>query len=401
MAQSHGHDQDLYLGKFTLPGWLKITPYICLAIGLVTFGLGLVQNAPRAWAAFLTAFFFFACLGIGGLFFSAIHHVAKAGWSVTVRRLAEGMTSFLPVMAGGCVVLLLGASVLYPWADAEKVAASHLLQLKTAYLNTPFFAVRLLIFCGGLLLFKKLLVGGSLRQDLTGDENITHKAVGQGIAFVLFFAIFFSLFSVDLLMSLLPTWYSTIFGVYCFAGLFQSSMAFICIFIVCLRRSGLVRGYITQEHQHDVAKYMKAFTVFWAYIAFSQFMLIWYANIPEETEFYIMRSQHGWLAISLALLFFRFIFPFIALLPRGVKRNDGALVGVSVLVLVMQYIDIYWMVYPNFFGGHLVFGLWEIGLFIGFAGLFLLTLFRFFERHNLVPIKDPRLHEALAHHVTY
>ncbi len=400
MAQSHSHE-DLYLGKFSLPSWLKMTPYILFAIGLITFAVGLMQSPQRAWSAFLTAFFFFACLGVGGLFFAAINHLTKAGWSVTVRRLAEGLTSYLPAMAVGAVILFVGAKILYSWADAEKVAADHLLQLKSAYLNPGFFAIRLVVFCGGLLLFKKWLVGGSLRQDLTGDENITHKSVGYSIAFVLFFAIFFSLFSVDLLMSLLPTWYSTIFGVYCFAGLFQSTMAALSIIIVLLRRSGLVRGYITEEHQHDVAKFMKAFTVFWAYIAFSQFMLIWYANIPEETEYYIMRSQHGWLWISLGLLFFRFIFPFLVLLPRGSKRNGSVLIAVSVLILVMQYVDIYWMVYPNFFEGQLLFGFWEIGIFLGFAGVFLFTLFRFFEKHNLVPIKDPRLHEALDHHVTY
>jgi hypothetical protein len=193
-------------------------------------------------------------------------------------------------------------------------------------------------------------------------------------------------------MSLLPTWYSTIFGVYCFAGLFQSSLAVMALIIIFLRRGGMVRGYVTDEHLHDVVKFLKAFTVFWAYIAFSQFMLIWYANIPEETEYYIMRSQHGWLAVSMALLVFRFIVPFIALLPRWAKRNHNHVIAVSVLVLVMQYVDIWWMVYPNFFHGH---------MFALFAGLFLIGLMSFFSKFSLVPLKDPRLHEAVSHHVTY
>lgn len=155
------------------------------------------------------------------------------------------------------------------------------------------------------------------------------------------------------------------------------------------------------EHQHDVGKFMKGFTIFWAYIAFSQFMLIWYANIPEETEFYLMRSHSGWLAISLALLVFRFIVPFLALLPREAKRNDANLVAVSILVLVMQYVDIYWQVYPNFNEGTPTFGFMEIAVFLGFAGLFMNSVIRFMTKNSLVALKDPRLHEALNHHVTY
>lgn len=130
-------------------------------------------------------------------------------------------------------------------------------------------------------------------------------------------------------------------------------------------------------------------------------MLIWYANIPEETEYYIMRSMDGWLMISISLLVLRFIVPFVALLPRGNKRNNGMVIAVSILVLIMQYVDIYWMVYPNFNNGHMVFGFWEIGVFAGFLGFFLYGLMTFWSKFSLVPLKDPRLHEAINHHVTY
>jgi hypothetical protein len=168
-----------------------------------------------------------------------------------------------------------------------------------------------------------------------------------------------------------------------------------------MKRKGFVKGYVTVEHLHDVVKYEKAFTVFWAYIAFSQFMLQWYANIPEETEYYIMRSQNGWMTISLSLLFFRFIVPFLALLPRAAKRNENHVILVSILILVMQYVDIFWMVYPNYFEGHMTFGFWEIGIFAGFAGVFLTAMINFFTKHSIVAIKDPRIQEALNHHVTY
>jgi hypothetical protein len=327
--------------------------------------------------------------------------LAKAGWSVSVRRYAEGLTDFIPVMVVTSLILLLGLKYLYPWADHEKVAESALLQTKTTYLNTTFLVIRLLVFGLGMLAFRQVLVGNSLKQDKSGDENLTHKNVGYSIGFTLFFAITFSLFSVDLMMSLLPTWYSTIFGIYCFSGLFQAVFAILIPIAIFMKRAGLVKGYVTAEHYHDLAKYMKGFTVFWAYIAFSQFMLIWYANIPEETEYYIMRAQNGWMGISMALLIFRFIVPFMVLLPKAAKRNENHLLIVSGLILVMQYLDIYWMVYPNFYDGQVTFGLWEIGMFLGFTGLFLFVLFRFFTKNSIVPLKDPRMQEAITHHVTY
>lgn len=396
------HTQELKVEKFQTPSHIKTLIGVLIAIGLLTFAISWMKSPERLWPAYLTAFFFFSCLGLGGLFFTALQHVAKAGWSSSIRRYSEAMTSFVPFIFIGGLVLLAGMKYLFPWADSHVVATNPVIAAKTGYLNVGFFVGRLVVFCGGWFLFKWLIVGNSLKQDQTGDHQLTLKNVGISIGFILFFSLSFTAFAMDLLMSLLPTWYSTIFGIYCFSGLFQSSLAVMALIIIFIKRSGAVKGYVTVEHQHDIAKFLKGFTVFWAYIAFSQFMLIWYANIPEETEYYIMRAQNGgWLSISFGLLIFRFIVPFIALLPRGLKRNENHLILVSVLLLVMQYVDIYWMVYPNFFDGHVTFGVVEIGIFCGFAGLFLFGLTSFFQKFNLIPIKDPRLHEAISHHVTY
>ncbi len=391
--------KQLHLGKFEMTQKWRTLAFGLMAIGLLTFVIGLMRNQERMWPAYLNAFFFFSCLGLGGLFFTALQHVTNAGWSVTIRRLSEGMAAFIPLIFIGGLVLLFGFSRLYPWADPN--VTDPVVVAKHAYLNPTAFVIRLIIFCGGWFLFKKLIVGHSVKQDVDGNEEHTTKNVPVSIGFILFFGLSFSLFSVDLLMSLQPSWYSTIFGIYCFSGLFQASLAVIALILVYFKRSGLVAGYITDEHMHDVAKFMKAFTVFWAYIAFSQFMLIWYANIPEETEYYIMRSQGGWMAVSLGLLIFRFIVPFVALLPRGLKRNENHVILVSCLILVMQYVDIWWMVYPNFFEGQMTFGLWEVGIWALFAGIFLWTLGTFLSKHSLIPIKDPRIQEALNHHVTY
>jgi hypothetical protein len=391
---------NLHIGKVNI-SFLKSISYFLIAVGFLVFAYGLKASPERVWPAYLNAFFYFSCLGLGGLFFTAINHISRAGWSASIRRYAEAMTAFIPFILIGGLVLLFGMKYLYPWTDPEIIAANPLIAAKTQYLNINFFIARILFFSMGWFAFKWFIVGHSLHQDQDGRDEHTIKNLPLSVGFIAFFSLSFSLFSVDLLMSLMPTWYSTIFGIYCFAGLFQSSLAVLALIIIYMKRTGVVQGYVTTEHLHDVVKYMKGFTVFWAYIAFSQFMLIWYANIPEETEYYIMRSQHGWLGISFALLVFRFIVPFLALLPRGLKRNENHVIAVSILILLMQYVDIWWMVYPNFFDGNMIIGFWELGLFALFAGLFLLSLAIFFSKFSPVAIKDPRMNEALDHHVMY
>ncbi|MES2962293.1 MAG: molybdopterin oxidoreductase [Bdellovibrionota bacterium] len=374
---------------------------VLMFVGVLLFALGLFKDQQREWYAYLTAFFYFTSLAIGGLFFAAIQHVAKAGWSVTIRRLAESLSSFIPIAAIGGAVLLFGAKDLYIWLDKELVANDLLLSGKTAYLNLGFFVVRMVVFFGAMILFRRAIVGHSLKQDQDGQESHTLKNVGLSIAFLLVFALSYSLFSVDALMSLQPHWYSTIWGVYCFAGLFQSSLAALVILIGYVIRKGLARGLVTIEHHHDVAKFMKAFTVFYAYIGFSQFLLIWYANLPEETIFYLSRTQGGWMTATLSLLVFKFAVPFLLMLPRAAKRSITHSSLVACLILVMQYVDVHWMVYPTLNAEHWLFSWYEIGPMLMFAGLFLWSVTSFLSKNNLVPVKDPRIGEAVAHHVTY
>lgn len=395
------HQEQLQASQYTPSSGAKTAATAAAALGFVAFLVGVFKFQDRAWPAFLLAFFYFTCLALGGLFFSSIQSVTKAGWSASVRRIGESLTAFIPFIVVGGVILVFGLKHLYPWADAERMATDALLQTKKAYLNYPFFLAR--IFGFGLLmwLFRYQIVGRSLTQDKTGDDQLTHSAVPWSIGFLLIFSLGFSLFSVDLLMVLLPHWYSTIWGVYCFAGLIQATFAFMILLAFAVKNSGAVKGYINAEHIHDLAKFLKGFTVFWAYIAFSQFMLIWYANIPEETEFFLLRAHNGWFAVSIALLVFRFIVPFLILLPRGAKRSEGTLKMVSWGVLVMQFVDLYWLIYPNFHENQVSFGVMDLLIFAGVAGLFMLSVFHFFAKNSPVAIKDPRMHEALNHHVTY
>lgn len=379
---------------------IKTAYAVLMFVGLILFALGLMKDPTRTWASYLTSYFFFVSLAMGAMFFTAIQHAATAGWSVVVRRFSEAMTAFLPVGAVATIVLLFGASHLYEWMNKEEVAHDAILLGKSSYLNFTAMAIRLAIFFGLWLLFRKWMVGNSLDQDKDGNERHTVSNYRISIGFLLVFALSFSLFSVDTLMSLQPHWYSTMWGVYCFAGMFQAAIAMLVIITGYMIRKGYARGWVNIEHLHDLAKYMKAFTIFYAYIGFSQFLLIWYANLPEETIFYLARSSGGWMAATLSLLIFKFAVPFLLLLPRAAKRSIAHTTLVACLILVMQYIDIHWMVYPNF-SETWIFSWYEIGTFLMFLGLYLWSVTNFLSKNAIVPLKDPRLEESLAHQVIY
>lgn len=202
-------------------------------------------------------------------------------------------------------------------------------------------------------------------------------------------------------MTLAPKWFSTIFGVYCFAGMFQSTVATLILMIIYFMKQGKLQGLVDENHLHDLGKYLFAFTIFWAYISFSQFMLIWYANLPEETIFYQPRMAGAWATVSMVLITFKFIVPFLFLLPRAAKRNTNSLIAVSILTLVMQYVDIYWLIYPNLNGEEVVGGILEVLIWGGFLGLFMMSVTRFWSKNAIVPVKDPRQHESNHHHVVY
>lgn len=389
------------VGTFPVSQKVKTISIALMVLGLLTFVLTLFKDKDRAWHAYLVGYMYVTIISVGGLFFAAIQHVTKAGWSVNVRRYSEAFTSYLPVSFVGALLLLVGGHSLYEWMDKAHVAADPLLAHKSAYLNTTFFIVRVVLFFGLWMFFQRKLVGGSLAQDKSGDEQITHRSVGWSIAFLLVFALSFSLFTVDTVMSLQPHWFSTIFGVYCFAGLFQSTMATMILLIIYSVRKGLLTGYVDDNHLHDLGKFMFAFTVFWAYIAYSQYMLIWYANLPEETVFYLPRVTGSWTWVSAALLLFKFVVPFLALLPRWAKRSHTQLAAVAILLLVMQYVDLFWLIYPNLNSETVLLGMPEIFIWLGFVGSFIFVVTRFLNQNAIVPVKDPRIHESLHHHVVY
>lgn len=390
---------EVSLKKYEISKGTKALSWACIFIGLITFLVGLKVDSERMWHAYLVAYFFFVSLSLGGLFFTAISNLTNAGWSVSVRRISEAFTAYLPYAVLLTIPLLVGAKDLYTWLDPEVVAADSLLQGKASYLNQGFFHIRLLAFFAMWLFFAWKIVTNSIKQDETGEESYTHSNAKLSIAFVLVFALSYSLYSVDLMMSLEAHWFSTMFGVYTFSGLFQSFMAMMCLFTIYMIKKDYLKGFADENHVHDLAKYMWAFTIFYAYIGFCQFMLIWYANLPEETIFFMHRTHGAWFWISVSLVVFKFIVPFLALAPRAAKRNFCHVRNVAILILITQFVDNYWLVYPNLDHDKAVFSFWEIGVFLGFLGLFLLQVHMFLAKNNIVAIKDPRLHESTHHHI--
>lgn len=385
-------------GSFEIPQGMKLVLVVFAAIGVATFAGAVKVSPERAWATFVQNHFYFMSLGLGGLFFAAIQWVTGAMWSAPIRRLSESFTAYLPFVLLTFVILSFGVPNLYLWSHAEHVSGDLVLEGKSSYLNTTFFVIRNLVAIVLWLFFSFKLVGNSIAQDKAGLLSFSNKNRVLGPIFLIVFALTFTMASFDQLMSLDPHWFSTMFGVYCFAGLFYANLASTCLLTLYMRSKGKLDGIVNDNHLHDLGKFMFAFTVFWAYIGFCQFMLIWYANMPEETGYYIHRFHGGWFSVSVFLLVGKFMIPFIGLLSRGAKRNPRVLAITGVFMLIAQWIDVMWMVQPEFFKEGPQFGWIEIGVTLGFVGVFGLLVARFLAKHNIVAIGDPRLVESVFHH---
>ncbi|MGH8004682.1 MAG: hypothetical protein ACRECJ_08165, partial [Limisphaerales bacterium] len=258
-------------------------------------------------------------------------------------------------------------------------------------LNTVFFSVRNLAILAIWILFAVILIKNSLKQDETGDALLSRRAAKLSVVFFPVFGITFTLAVFDMIMSLEPKWYSTIFGVYCFAGLFQSGMAFLAIVAIWLRRKGMLEGIFSANHLQDIGNFMFAFAVFSAYIGFSQYMLIWYGNMPEETFYLIKRRDWPWGYIFLSVVFLRFFIPFFMLMGRDGKRSEQVMLTAASIIILGEFLDLYLLIGPVINPTKPVFGWIELGTFLGFAGIFGWTLARFFGRHSILPHRDPNM----------
>jgi hypothetical protein len=395
-TRSTGH---VTAAPLVAPGGIRAMLGLLIAIGATTFLVGLNADPTRAYAAFLLGYVYFLFVALSGTFFTAVHYLAGSTWSVVVRRVAESFTSYLPVALVLFFVLLLGVPHLYVWSSPTVIHGAEAAQIsKGGWLSAPFFTARLVAILVGWILFSWVLVRNSTRQDVTGDPALSRANMKAAPMFVVFFAITVTIVGFDLLMSLEPLWYSTMFGVYCFAGLWQSGLAVLAITVVLLRRQGALSGIVTRFHYHDLGKYLFAFSVFWMYIAFSQYMLIWYANLPEETEYMIPRTFTAWGKVGVLLMVLKFGVPFFGLLHQKVKESGTGLIAIASVILVGQWIDLYWTILPAFSPGRVVLGWTEIGVTLGFLGLFGWMVLGFLGRHPVAPHGDPFYDSSVRFH---
>jgi hypothetical protein len=353
-------------------------------------------NPKQFFFSWLVSFLFFLSLALGGLFFVLIQYATQGGWGIVVRRIGETVFATIPVMAALFVPLLLGLNDLYSWSVPGAAERDALLRWKAPYLNVPFFLIRAAVYFGLWSFIALLYYRRSRGQDATGDPVVSAGLRRFAGPAIIVLALTTSFASVDWIMSLTPHWYSTIFGVYFFAGSFVGFIALLSVVAVAMRRAGLLDTVISAEHLHDIGKLLFAFMVFWAYIAFSQFFLIWYANLPEETIWYQQRIEGSWMAVSILIMAGHFGVPFFYLMGRAVKRRGWTLAIGGVWLLGMHYVDLYWQVMPTLHPEGVSPSLLDVAAFLAVGGCFVAAASWLLRRQALVPLRDPRLAESLA-----
>ena len=366
-------------------------------LGVVGVGLSavLAGGTPQFYFSWLVAYLYFLSIALGGLFFVLVHTVSRAGWVIALRRVAENVMATLPIFAVLFIPIWLGRHDLYEWTRAEIVAENPILKGKSSFLNEGFWFLRAIFYFVAWSALATYFSTQSQKQDETGDPRVSMRLRGLSPVGIVLLALTSTFAAIDWMMSLQPEWYSTMIGVYFYAGSMVGFLSFLVVVIQFAYAQGALRGVVTVEHLHDVGKLLFGFTIFWAYIAFSQYFLIWYGNIPEETIYYMKRSVGSWQSIGALLAFGHFFVPFFFLMPRAVKRAPGLLLVGCLWQLLMHFIDLHWCVMPVLHHDGLHFGLTDLATFLAVGGFFLAALGWVSSRRALVPLKDPRLPESL------
>ena len=363
-------------------------------VGLVLCIIGAFLSPLQFSYSWLFGFIYFFTLCCGCLFWTIVHHATDAEWSVVVRRQLENIGLLIVVLAIFAVPILLLRHHLFEWMTIP-VGKDPVLDSKRQYLNWPFFAFRALLYfvaLGGVAFFLRRY---SVAQDRDGNPRFTILMRKVAFAGLPIFGLGLSFAAFDWLMGLNYRWFSTMWGPYIFAGAAGSSMSLLVLVITGLRRAGYLREVVTLEHYHIMGKWMLAFSVFWAYIGFSQYMLYWYANIPEETQYYLVRNTESWWPLSLLLVIGRFFGPFALLLLQSIKKQPERLCMVAGWILLMQALDMYLIVLPSLHGTGFHPSIWDLLCPIAIGCSLAFIYLRLLGRTSLFPVRDPRLLESL------
>ncbi|QJB34661.1 quinol:cytochrome C oxidoreductase [Chitinophaga oryzae] len=397
--------------QFVVPARLKKTSFVLMGVGLLTLLIGLIafqgENATRFWAGLLQNSSFFLLITLASTFFIAATTLAHGGWQIAFRRVPEAISMAVPALCAILFIILMilvfgGKEHIYHWLNAHHVAEDKILSWKSAFLNKGFFTTATIITMGLWIFFTLKLRNMSIEEDgwdlkpETGRKLIWRNTVWCGGFLVVFTLSVGSTTPWLWLMSIDAHWFSTMYSWYTFASSWVSGLSLIALFVVYLKKHGYLT-YVNEEHLHDLGKFIFAFSVFWTYLWFSQYMLIWYANMPEETEYFQPRVWGEWRPIFFLNLLINFITPLLFLMKRDTKRNYTSVAFIAVVVIAGHWLDFWQMVGPGTYK-HLVFPWYELGLGVGFVGLIIFLVSNALTKAPLVPKNHPYLKESIVHH---
>lgn len=392
---------DFHYQKKELPANLSKIGILLFIFGTVLSLVAFFVDQERAIFNYLVTYMMILSIGLGSLFLIALEYIAGADWSTPIRRIPEFFAMLLPVLFVLVIPILVFNHDLFHWAHKEAVAEDKILQGKAPYLNESFFFIRTFVFIGLWSVFFWILTKNSRKQDETKDQSLTKKNIRFSAIFVLIFALSLTFTAIDFMMSLEPHWFSTIYGVYYFAGTVVAALAAITIVVVKLKEKGYFAPWMTDDHLFSLGALLFAFINFWAYIAFSQFMLIWYADLPEETFWFLTRWNGGWVFISLLLIVVHFLVPYFALLTQPSKMNPKRLKFIAVWLLFAHLLDIFWLVMPNMgtMKNGYVFSWIDLVFPISGLGLVIFVFTFAAKKANLIPVGDPKLKRGIDFHL--
>ena len=405
--ETHQHSYN-FNEQFDFSGKPRTWSLIAILIGVIAIVYGFVFNgAERTFANLLLMSYYFTCICLAGTCFLAIQYVTQSGWSSGMIRVPQAFASLLPVasliLLAICVAGLFSHNLYHHWygeglTDPNSPNFDPLIAHKAVYLNAPGFLIREVIFMGAYSFFAIALSKFSYNEDLEGGLNSYNKSFKYSAIFIVVFGFSSPIWIFDTIMSLEAHWFSTMFGWYNFAALWVSGLCAITLTIILLKKAGYMH-WVNTNHLHDMGKLIFGFSIFWTYVWFAQFMLIWYANLPEETVYFYKRWAPEYKPCFWLNIVINFVAPILILINRSWVRNSNILAGVCIMLLLGHWLDFYLMIMPGTVEQHRGFGLTEIGTAIGFAGLFAFLMLNKLSKHSLAPRNHPFLKESLHHQI--
>lgn len=395
------HTNNFTYQRKDLPSSVSKIGMALLALGVILGVAAFFVDHSRAVYNYLVAFTFMISIGVGALFLIALEYVVGADWSVPIRRVVEFFAAVIPLLALLVIPLLLNVGELFHWSHHDAVAEDEILQGKAPYLNVTFFIIRVFVLIGLWSLFYFFFVRNSKKQDSSKDQKLTKINIRLSAIFIPIFAITITISAIDWLMSVEPHWFSTIIGVYFFSGTVIAALAAVTLATVLLKENGYLHPALTNDHLYSLGALIFAFVNFWGYIAFSQYMLIWYADLPEETFWFMQKWEGSWAIFSIGLIIIQFLVPYIVLVSQPSKMDPKKLKFISVWLLFAHLYDLFWFVMPEMeeLSGGYSFSWIDLVFPIAATGLIILVFNMKAKKENLIPIGDPKLQRGLDFHL--